>query len=368
MKMSYRYVFMAALGAILMACAVKRPQPSPLPVPPGLVDAPIGFDTSTNGFASQADMDDDRDQFTEEAILPALGPAYNARACSNCHDTPNIGAGSQVTEHRIAPDDKDDSIAPATLVHDRSTVPELQQRAPVDAINTLRSSLSLMGDGFVEAVPDSELIAIAAANGGQYVTVTRLEDGKPCIGRFGWKDQHCSLLSFAGDADFNEKGVGNRLLKDPANGIEDGDNPKPGKPEDIDFYAEFMRSLKAPPRGSIGVQEKRGEAIFGQIGCAVCHVQTLYTERYVFHPFGDYLLHDIKTGDGIQQGPAPANKVRTAPLWGLRARSRFLHDLSAYDIPTAIVRHKGEAKGAASLAKRLSVSDKQALLSFLNSL
>jgi CxxC motif-containing protein (DUF1111 family) len=35
-------------------------------------------------------------------------------------------------------------------------------------------------------------------------------------------------------------------------------------------------------------------------------------------PFGDFLLHDIGTGDGIVQngGQSTRNKVRTAPLWG----------------------------------------------------
>ena len=58
-------------------------------VPPGLIEAPQGFDTLTNGFVGQQRHDDDRDQFEEDAVLPQLGPAYNARACADCHDTPN---------------------------------------------------------------------------------------------------------------------------------------------------------------------------------------------------------------------------------------------------------------------------------------
>ena len=39
-----------------------------------------------------------------------------------------------------------------------------------------------------------------------------------------------------------------------------------------------------------------------------------------FHPFSDFLLHNVGTGDGIVQngGQATANKLRTPPLWGLR--------------------------------------------------
>src|SRR5207248_9940439 len=35
--------------------------------------------------------------------------------------------------------------------------------------------------------------------------------GESRVGRFGWKDQHSSLLSFIGDAYLNEMGVTNRL-------------------------------------------------------------------------------------------------------------------------------------------------------------
>jgi CxxC motif-containing protein (DUF1111 family) len=338
-----------------------------LSIPQGLQEAPTGFDNLTNGFASQSDFDIDNTQFIEDADLPALGPNFNARSCGDCHDTPVVGGGSQVTEHRVSRDEPGDPIAAATLIHDKSTNPETQQRAPRDAVNALRLSLPLSGDGFLEEVPDEEFIAIARQNGGQIVMVPVLESpGTKRVGRFGWKDQHASLLSFAGDADFNEKGISNRLVGDQ--GIEDGDNPAPGKPEDIDFYTEFMRALKAPSRGPITAGVTRGEAVFDKIGCVTCHVDTLYMSKYKFHPYGDFLLHDIGTGDGIRQGDAPANKVRTMPLWGLRARSRFLHDASTFRPYDAVERHRSEAEGARRRFNELTTSDKQAVLSFLDSL
>ena len=65
----------------------------------------------------------------------------------------------------------------------------------------------------------------------------------------------------------------------------------------------------------------------------------------VIHPFGDFLLHDIGTGDGIVQiGPQDtANKLRTAPLWGLRTKPRSMHDLRSLSLENAISRHAGEA-------------------------
>ena len=127
--------------------------------------------------------------------------------------------------------------------------------------------------------------------------------------------------------------------------------------------AAFMRATKVPPRGPITAQVNQGQAIFEAIGCACCHVGTLvtapagthYSRRpYTvsaalggkqFHPFGDFLLHDIGTGDGIQQnGPADtANKIRTSPLWGLRTRTQLLHDGSVATVEEAIQRHDHEA-------------------------
>src|SRR6202041_4170019 len=66
----------------------------------------------------------------------------------------------------------------------------------------------------------------------------------------------------------------------------------------------------------------------------------------IIHPYSDFLLHDIETGDGIvQAGPQDtANKLRTAALWGLRMRPRYMHDLRSLTLSNAIERHQGEAE------------------------
>jgi CxxC motif-containing protein (DUF1111 family) len=351
--------FIIVLLVISLGC--YGPKKVVINVPPGLPEAPTGFDLLTNGLVDQTRHDDDRAQFEEPAVLPELGPNYNARACAHCHDTPVTGASSQVFEHRTNDN--------ARLVHDRSTNPEGQQRANFGDINALRPSLSLMGDGFVEQVPDSLLKDIARQNGGQFIEVPFLEMPNVFhVGRFGIKDQHSSLLSFAGDADFNEKGVGNRLLPDPDNGIEDQEPSCGDGQEDIDCYARFMRALKAPSRGPVTPTVEQGEKVFDKIGCVNCHVDTLFTDKVQFHPYGDYLLHDIGTGDGIAQGLAPANKVRTLPLWGLRARARFMHDGRALDVRAAINDHKEEARRARRAFNGLNAVDKANVLAFLNSL
>jgi CxxC motif-containing protein (DUF1111 family) len=133
---------------------------------------------------------------------------------------------------------------------------------------------------------------------------------------------------------------------------------------------------------------KRGGEVFRRLGCNVCHVESITTAPpgtvidggtfivpealgdKVIHPFGDYLLHDIGTGDGIVQvGPQDtANKLRTAPLWGLRTKPRFMHDLRSLSLENAISRHDGEARDPARRFKELSPEEKQALITFLRTL
>jgi CxxC motif-containing protein (DUF1111 family) len=162
----------------------------------------------------------------------------------------------------------------------------------------------------------------------------------------------------------------------------------PATDEDIDTFTTFMRALKVPPRGPITSDVMLGQAVFEKIGCANCHVETLTTApagtrihglMYTlsdaiggkqFHPFGDFLLHDIGTGDGIvQNGPPDTQyKVRTMPLWGLRTRTQCLHDASAGTPTEAIERHEHEAAESASKFRWLSHADKKLLLTFLGSL
>jgi CxxC motif-containing protein (DUF1111 family) len=90
----------------------------------------------------------------------------------------------------------------------------------------------------------------------------------------------------------------------------------------------------------------------------------------VIHPFSDFLLHDVGTGDGIVQngGPATANKMRTSPLWGLRTKPRLMHDLLAFTRNDAILRHAGEATQVTNRYRALSTGQKNQLITFLNSL
>jgi CxxC motif-containing protein (DUF1111 family) len=258
----------------------------------------------------------------------------------------------------------------------------------------------VLGDGFVEAIGNDTLKDIAArqpfAQRGQLVNVPVLEKpGATRIGRFGHKAQQASLVSFSADAYVNEMGItsplqpdeptfNGRAVEDPVPGIDD-------EGVDVELFALFMRATKVPPVDeAIAATDdaQAGRRIFEQIECSVCHTPTIVTAppgslinggalkvaeslgNKVIHPFSDFLLHDLGTGDGIVQngGLSTRNKMRTAALWGLRARGRFMHDQLSFSLEDAIRRHGNQ--GARSRAKfdELRSSDKRRLLVFLSSL
>ena len=88
------------------------------------------------------------------------------------------------------------------------------------------------------------------------------------------------------------------------------------------------------------------------------------------HPYSDFLLHSVNTGDGIVQngGQSTRNKIRTAPLWGLRTRNRFMHDGETLTLNDAILRHGGEAYYVISNYRHLSSTQRNQILTFLRSL
>jgi CxxC motif-containing protein (DUF1111 family) len=146
--------------------------------------------------------------------------------------------------------------------------------------------------------------------------------------------------------------------------------------EGVTAFTNFMTFLAPAPRRAITAQVQHGEDVFHQIGCASCHVPTMTTGPHAIpalstqpvHLFSDLLLHTIGTGDGIVQGAATGAEFRTAPLWGLSRRTRFLHDGRAKTVQDALLRHSDEAQRALTGFVGLSRADHDALLAFLGSL
>jgi CxxC motif-containing protein (DUF1111 family) len=413
-----------------------------------LPEAPTGFDNKTNGMVDDATHAADQARFDEPEQVPdGLGPLYNAQSCRECHQNPTSGGSTQISELRVGhrgPHGKFENpeipiahgteiIKGRSLVNDRAICPsdafpatEIQERVPdSEPIRTFRVSLNLLGDGFVEAVPDQTFVNLAKEQCnkshhkicGQVLYVPIVEaPGQTAVGRFGWKDQQASLLSFAADAYLNEMGFTSRLQPDEITNLcntakEPNDQPGSDGLSDIDHFARFVRASKAPARDAqlaATRKAKEGAELFAKVGCEQCHVETLATAPAgtqlnggtltvsaalgdkQFHPFADFLLHDVGTGDGIVQSmtehygkkmysitwknlsiPAfesTANKIRTAPLWGVRLHSRLMHDGVAVSLLDAIRRHKGEAEQVTEKFEKLKSGEKEALLEFLRSL
>src|SRR5262249_24909834 len=322
-----------------------------------LREAPTGFGNNSNGMVDDATHQADQAKFDEiETIKDGLGPLYNAQSCRECHQDPTSGGASQVTEFRaghlgsggrfenpaIPIARGTEIITGRSLVNDRAICPsgafpgtEIHERLPDrETIRTTRISLNLLGDGFVEAMADQTFLDLANQQCksthrkicGQVLYVPVVEaPGETRIGRFGWKNQQASLLSFSGDAYLNEMGITNRLFPDEVTKLcntvsEPNDTTGPDALADINRFARFLRATKAPPRDQVLAatpKARRGSELFDKIGCEICHVRDLTTAptgtkinggtftvpealgKKTFHPFGDFLLHDVGTGDGI---------------------------------------------------------------------
>lgn len=402
--------------------AMLRLWPALLLVAPAAVyavtatEAPSGFDNQTNGFEAQGSMDADRAVFDEiEQVADGLGPVYNAQSCRECHQNPVSGATSQVTELRAGSFNGHtftDHIG-GSLIHDRAIDPAIQVRVlGTDNVTTFRTSLNILGDGFVEALPDSVFTSIQAnqprSMQGTIIRVPVLEaPGTTRIARFGWKNQHASIVSFSSDAYLNEMGITNPLNPtednsngndvssyNTANGVPAIQDPAtPGNPfgNDIGAFTRFIRSTKVPPRDAVAAatsDAQAGAQIFTAIGCNICHVTSMTTApagtsfnggqfvvpaalgNMTIHPYSDFMLHDVGTGDGIVQngGAATRTLMRTPPLWGLRTRTRMMHDGESLTRNDSILRHANQANSVVENYESLSLTQQNQLVAFLNSL
>jgi len=248
--------------------------------------------------------------------------------------------------------------------------------------------------------------------------------GKLRVSRFGLKAQEPGLLSFSADAYTNEMGIttqscykGNSMLAfafenypnnvAPPAGCNGGDlaplnpadNPQiPVETDDVvgncdDNRTEnqgdianfllFMERLAPPPRNITNpIRFTLGAVQFANAGCAGCHSAVPFVTpsnpfnkvpgNMTFFPFSDFLVHDMGSlGDGIGatgDSAATTRLMRTAPLWGARFNTQFLHDGRAPNIRAAIVAHDGQGANAREAFRGLSASNQQLIIDFVNAL
>ena len=390
-----RGVVVMKLPAVRHA-AVRAGQP--LPVPTTAFGEPLPGLTA----AQRNDFSVGLGRFSViETLQSGLGPIFNASACVGCHGQPAPGGGSVVRVTRFGRVDGTTfdplEALGGSLQQVRAIDPQALEVVPAQAnVVAQRLSTPLYGLGLIEAIPDATILANAERQkslglDGVPSLVTDAATGALRVGRFGWKAQQATLLSFSADAYVNEMGITNRLFptENAPNGNaallarfdrvadpEDRADPVTGK-ADIDVVAEFMRYLAAPPSVQLTQTALQGRQTFEQIGCGGCHMAQMTTGpsdiaalnfKAVFL-YSDLLLHDMGSlGDGIAQGTAGTRDMRTAPLWGLRARTPYLHDGRAGTVERAIVLHDGEALPSRNAFQALTATQRQQLLEFLGAI
>jgi CxxC motif-containing protein (DUF1111 family) len=344
-------------------------------------------------------------------IEDGLGPIMNKSNCSSCHANPVGGWGSIAVTHFGIDNKGEFEPYPGesqTLFQLLAVSQGCAETIPADAtVVRSRVTNSSMAFGLIEAIPDSAIAANedpSDADGdgisGRVHWVVPLETpgGAPRAGRFGWKAQIATVLSFSGDAARNEMGFTNRLEPnenapnndtarlvecDPVEDVEDVEDAEGFA--FIDRVTHFQRYLAPPPQTP--KSGMAGEAVFTSIGCAQCHVPQWSSSDdaslesairgKTFRPYSDFLLHDMGLlGDGIQQDDASEMEMRTPVLWGLRRRDPMLHDGRAAGgtfesrVSQAILEHGPIGEGAASAAAfaALSETERGQLIAFLDSL
>ena len=357
----------------------------------------------------RARFDEGRVEFRR--ILPlgeGLGPIMNDSSCSTCHGVPRAGGAGVKRVIRFGqsgpPFDPLEALGGSLLQASATTV-ECQEVVPPRAdVLARRVTPNVSGDGLVEVIPGSAIrareFAPPAGISGRAHMVASFEDpplARPRVGRFGWKAQLASLLSFSADASLNEMGLTNRFLtqENAPNGNQallalcdtvpdPEDHAGAGGLHAIDRQTDFQRLSAPPPQTPRAGMT--GAVVFNAIGCESCHRATFVTGRSpitalsnkTIHPYSDFLLHDMGTslGDGIVQGYATETELKTPPLWGLRSRADIglLHDGRAtggtpqQNLRDAILAHDGEGQASRDAFVALTPEQQDQLFAFLLSL
>ncbi len=311
-----------------------------------------------------------------------VGPRYNGYRCSDCHRSPEAGgAGSRSS-----------SVFFFGTQHDNGFDPLLEQDGPIlktmavrgaslnpipDNANvvSLRTAPTLFGLGLVEAIPDSQILALADENDidgdGVSGRAVLTSDGR--VQRFGTQSTAATLRSFV-EGDLHDQ------LGLTAHEV---------STETMRLLRSFIAYSAPLPRQDLTKEVKKGERNFQRMGCAVCHTTSFTTSSEGFrtadddtfdvdalknrevHPYSDFLLHDMGPAldDGVGLGEANSSEYRTRPLWGLKHRhDRQLHDGRARNVHQAILFHGGEALASREAYMMLNSKKRRAVEAFLLSL
>jgi len=367
-----------------------------------LLDGPVpGLTGEENVLFLRGDVAFNDEVFTKET---GLGPLFVATSCGTCH----AGDGKGHPFTTLTRFGQSDTVNGNQFLHLGG--PQLQHRAITGFMNeSIPAGASFSrflppantGLGFLDAVPDASLLALADPNDvdgngisgrPNWINVPAYASLRPnsisnngkYIGRFGKKGAAYDLLQQTVNA-YNQD-IGISSFYEP----NDTYTSQPIEPEvstqtvlDVVFY---LKTLKAPvQRKQDDADVLAGKQLFSTIGCAKCHTPQLQTgttsiaalSNKTFFPYTDLLLHDMGSGlnDGYTEGTALPQEWKTPALWGLGLSKNsqggqyfLLHDGRASSIEQAIILHGGEGTQSRNNFQQLSAEEKRKLIQFLESL
>ena len=346
-----------------------------------------------------------------------LGPVFTNSSCVGCHASPTGGGFNATIQNTLFGKINSDGSfnylvnegGPLLQPLSIASVPNSGNcRVPGEILPSNATVISkrqvppLFGDGLIDAIPDSTILANAVDKGdGIHGTPNMSTDlnGNLRPGRFGFKAIRPTLLQLTADAFQHDIGVTNPI--DPNEDLPQG-NPIPsgcvlgGEPNDVQGHSlitifQMVEFLAPHTPAPLNPAAQAGEQTFNSVGCAKCHTPSMQTASGVFVPlnltgsvegpsaalssqnanlYSDLLLHDMGPvlADNFPQGQASGSQWRTTPLWGLSQKTVYLHDGRTSDLTTAIMNHGGEASVVIGRFSTLSPTDQSNLLAFLNTL
>lgn len=393
---SVQPIIFASLIFTLFACEKILP---PAPADDELLDGPVaGLSTEQQAIFLRGDV-----AFNDEVFTPAtgLGPLFVATSCGSCHAGDGKGHPFS-TLTRFGQSDSSGNrflhVGGPQLQH-RAVPGFLPENLPAGATFSKILPPANTGLGFLELVPDTDLLALADPDDldgdgisgrpnwvklPSYVAprLDAISQNGRFVGRFGKKAAVYNLLQQTANAYNQDMGIASTFEPfDTYSGFEIDPEVSNATVQDVVFY---LQTLKVPiQRSPAAVAE--GKQIFEKIQCAACHRPSLRTSNspiaplsnVEIQPYTDLLLHDMgeSLDDGYTEGTAQTAEWRTPPLWGLGlsqqsqgGRYFLLHDGRAGSIEEAILWHGGEASGSREQFKNLSDSQKKSLFEFLESL
>ncbi|HZL56853.1 MAG TPA: di-heme oxidoredictase family protein, partial [Bryobacteraceae bacterium] len=396
--------FVVIFAGLLTTAAQAQPGPPPPPPPNG--SAPQAGQPLPGLTASElAYFMEGARRFREVDSVsgtqpgapgPGLGPRFNLNSCVGCHAQPGPGGSSprvnpqipvatefgaqntipsfihqngpvRVVRFRRNPDGTPDGgVHNLFVISGRSDAAGCAIVQPDFAAAVARNNVSfriptpIFGAGLVESIPDAAILFNLSDNGALKAQLgigghVNRNGNDGTVTRYGWKAQNKSPLLFAGEAYNVEQGVTNELFpteRDETPGCVFNPSPEDStnltaatataSMSDLVAFAEFMRYLAPPNPGPPTASSQRGSQVFAEIGCVLCHTQTLQTGNTASQAlankparlYSDLALHNMGQGlnDGIAQGLAQGGDWRTAPLWGVGQRLFYLHDGRASDL------------------------------------